>query len=142
MGSEMNQAARCTGPVSAADATWRTGVNRVALTGSAQSEVLPTTGKADTKKVASTIAQRWVRVLAMGANVQLGLGRGSAPTIALNAVSTGGPPKAPLATAGATYINGLPDQFMIDSEVTHIGFIGDAGAAGFLEWYVSDQPFV
>lgn len=134
--ADIDQAARITGPLAAVDATMRTGVWRIALTGAAQSVALPTAGKPADK--GSTLAGRFVRVLAVGANVQLAQGIGSAPVVALNALSVMGTGNA---AAGATFVNGLPEPFRIDSQATHLGWIADAGA-GFLELYVSDQPVV
>lgn len=134
---DTEQAARVTGPIAAADATARTGVMRVAFTGSAQTATLPTTGAEKGKK--STLGKRFIRIAAVGANAQWAFGVGSAPTIVLNqtaAVGTGN------AGAGATLFNGLPEQLLIPSEVTHIGFIGDNSTTGYLEFYVSDQPVV
>lgn len=134
---DANKAARVTGPIAAADATNRTGVVRIALTGSAQTATLPTTGRDPQKK--STLGARFIRIAAVGANVQFAQGLGSAPTIVQNqaaAVGTGH------ASAGATLFNGVAEQFMLDSAATHLGFIGDGGAAGYLEFYVSDQPVV
>lgn len=125
------------GPIAAADATWRTGVIRVALDGNAQSVAIPTTGKRDDR--ASTIASRYIRLVVMGANAQVAQGLGSAPSITLNEVSAGGPPLVPDVNSGATYVNGIPDEFELDPKCTHIGFRGDNGAAGYIEFFVSDK---
>lgn len=124
-----------TGPLAAADATGRTGVMRIAVTTSADSFVLPTTGAAPGKR--STLGGRWIRILAMGANVQYAFGLGSAPSITTNEASAPGTGDA---NAGATLVASVPEQVMVPSEATHMGFRGDA--AGFLEFYVSDQPIV
>jgi hypothetical protein len=123
-----------TGPIAAADTTGRTGVMRIAVSGSAQNFALPTSGAAPGKR--HTLPARWLRIAAAGVNVQWAFGVGSAPTIALNqaaAVGTGH------AAAGATLFNGIPEQVLVPSEATHVGFIGES-AAGYLELYVSDQP--
>lgn len=125
------------GPIAAADATWRTGVIRVALTGASQSEIIPTTGKREDR--GSTIASRYIRLLVMGANAQVAQGLGTAPSLTLNEVSAGGPPKVPDVNSGATYVNGVPEEFELDPRCTHIAFIGDNGAAGYFEFFVSDK---
>lgn len=135
MGSHMEQAARITGPISAADPTARRGVTRVALTGAAQNIALPTTGREPGK--ASTLGSRFIRLLAVGANVQLVESVG-AVTVVLNQVAAVGTGNT---QAGATYLNGAAESWRLDSATTHLSFISDA-AAGFLEFYVSDQPVV
>lgn len=109
---------------------------RIAVTGSAQSFALPTTGANPGAK--STLGRRFIRFVFVGVNGQLAQGLGSAPTIVLNQVSVIGTGHA---SAAPTYFNSAPDQFQLDHRATHIGFIGDA-ATGFLEYYVSDQPFI
>lgn len=129
------QAARITGPISAADATMRTGVWRIALTGSAQNVALPTSGAAVGKK--STLGARFVRLLAKGANVQFVQGTGSsAPTVTLNQVSVMGTGHV---GAGMTLLDGVPEVFLVDSDSTYFAWISDA-ATGYLEMIVSDQP--
>lgn len=138
MSSEVEiKAARVTGPIASTDATWRKGVIRVALDGNAQSVALPTTGALPNKD--ATISGRYIRLLVMGANAQVAQGLGSAPSINLNEVSAGGPPLVPDVNSGATFVNGVPDQFELDAACTHIGFRGDGGAAGYIEFYVSDK---
>lgn len=134
--SHIDQAARYTGPVSIADATGRTGVHRIAVTGASQSFALPASDSASSGKRRSAIGGRFMRIAAVGANVQWAFGYGSAPTITLNAISVSGTGNT---AAGASLFNGVPEQPIIPSEATHVGFIGDV-AAGYLEWYVSDQP--
>lgn len=134
--SYIDQAARVTGPIAAADATWRTGVIRVAVDGTQQSLALPTTGKDPNR--GSTIGGRFIRILAMGANVQFAQGRGTAPALVLTDVASGGPPVTPDVNSGATLVNGIPDGFIVDSQATHFGYRSDA--AGFLEFFVSDKP--
>lgn len=134
--NDIEQAARVVGPIVAADATNRTGVIRVANTGSAQTATLPTSGAERGKK--STLAKRFIRIAAVGANVQFGFGIGSAPTIVLNQASAVGTGHV---SAGATLFSNNPEQFLIPSDATHIGWISDA-AAGYLEFYVSDKAVV
>jgi hypothetical protein len=136
MAIDIEQAARVTGCIAAADPTLRTGGWRIALTGTAQSVALPTAGKVDGK--ASTIAGRFVRIAAFGANVQLAQGIGAAPAVLLNQISVMGTGSA---SFGMTIIDGHPEQFRIDSQTTHLGFIATTGA-GFLEMIVADQPVV
>lgn len=139
MSSELNQAARVTGPIAAADATARTGVMRIALSGSAQNFALPTTDKADGKK--HTLSARWIRMYADGDSIQWAFGVGSAPTINRDeaaAVGTGD------VNAGGTLVNGLPEHVLIPDEATHVGFISKTASppTSYLEFYVSDQPKV
>jgi len=129
-------AARITGCIAAADATMRTGGWRIALTGAAQSVALPTAGAEKGKR--STLGGRFVRAMAVGANVQLAQGVGAAPTVVLNQVSVMGTGNAGF---GMTLANGQAESFRLDSAATHLGWVSDA-AAGFLELYVSDQPAV
>lgn len=129
------QAARVTGPKAVADATARTGTQRIAITSTQTQVPLPTTGKAKGK--ASTIGGRFIRLLAVGTNVQWSEGHGAASTVVFNqaaAVGTGH------ASAGATLMDGMPEQMQICSEVTHLTFIANTSLSGFVEFYVSDQP--
>ena len=136
--SHIDQAARYTGPVAAADATGRTGVMRIAVTGAAQNFALPTSDVASNGKRRSAVGGRFIRIVAVGVNVQWAFGYGTAPTIALNEISASGTGDV---NAGASLFNSVPEHPLVPSEATHVGFIGDA-AAGYLEWYVSDQPVV
>ena len=131
------QAARITGPKAAADTTGLTGVMRYALTGANQQVTLPTNSTVKGKK--NNYGARFIRFLAMGANVQWAWGSGSAPTIVLNQASALGTGHV---SAGATLVNGVPEQLMISSEATHIAFIGDNSTTGYLEFYLSDEPIV
>lgn len=133
-GRYSEQAARVTGPIAAADATARTGVQRIAITGSNVQVTLPTTGKA--KGASTTVSKRFIRILAVGQNCQFAFGAGSAPTIVNNqaaAVGTGH------VSAGMTLVDSIPEQMIVPNEATHFAFIGTS-ATGFLEFYVSDQP--
>jgi hypothetical protein len=132
---DAEQAARITGPISAADPTHRTGVVRVALTGASQSIALPPQPAAEKRWGRSALAGRFVRLLVVGANVQLCQAK-SAVTVVLNQATTIGVGSV---AAGATFLNGVPDSFRLESDATHLCFISDAGA-GFLELYISDQP--
>lgn len=137
MGYELDKAARVTGPKGVADATARTGVQRIAITSTQTQVALPTTGRGIGKK--STLGSRWVRLLATGCNVQWSEGHGAATTVVYNqaaAVGTGH------ASAGATLIADVPEQLQLSSECTHLTFIGPSGGTGFLELYVSDQGVV
>jgi hypothetical protein len=134
--SHIDQAARHIGPVAAADATGRTGVMRIAVTGAAQSFALPAADSANSGRQRSAVGARFIRIACVGVNVQWAFGIGAAPTIALNEISVSGTGDV---NAGATMFNSVPEQPIIPSGATHVGFIGDA-AAGFLEWYVSDKP--
>jgi hypothetical protein len=113
----------------------RTGGWRIALTGTAQSVLLPTAGK-ETLKKGSTLSGRFVRLLAVGANVQFAQGRGAAPAPALNQVSVMGTGHVAF---GQTIVNGVPEPIIVDTEATHFGWISDA-AAGYLEMVVADAP--
>jgi predicted lipoprotein len=128
------QAARVTGPIAAADATARTGTQRIAITASNQQVTLPTTGKA--KGASTTISKRFIRILAVGQNCQWAWGAGSAPTIVYNQVAVVGTGHA---SAGGTLVDSVPEQMIVPNEATHFAFIGQS-ATGFLEFYVSDQP--
>jgi hypothetical protein len=134
-GQHSEKAARITGCVAAADPTMRTGGWRIALTGAAQSVALPTAGK-ETLKKGSTLSGRFVRLLAVGANVQFAQGRGSAPVPVLNQASVMGTGHVGFAM---TLANGVPEPIIIDTEATHFGWVSDA-AAGFLEMVVADAP--
>ena len=131
------QAARVTGPKAAADNTGLTGVMRYALTGANQQVTLPTNSTVKGKK--SNYGARFVRLLAMGANVQWAEGHGSAPTIVLNQTAAMGTGHV---SAGVTLVNGVPEHVQISSEATHIAFVGDNSTTGFLEIHISDQPIV
>lgn len=143
MGIQAEKAAMISGPivtanaqgVLTADPTGITGVLRYALTGVAQSAQLPLEAAHPQKR--STLGKRFIRVLAVGANVQLAQGQGSAPTVVLNQVAAFGTGHV---NAGATCVNGVEKEFEIDPRATHLGWVGDAGAAGFLEFFVSDGP--
>jgi len=141
MGALLEKAANVTGPIItpqvvggalAADTTGLTGVMRIAVTGAAQSFALPAATSDPQKK--STMGKRFLRLVPVGVNVQLAQGAGAAPTIVLNQVSVIGTGHV---GAGASFFNGVPDQWEIDQRATHVGFIGDA-ATGFLEYYISD----
>lgn len=142
MGSQVDKAASISGPIITAsptgglvaDPSGLTGVMRIAVTGAAQNFPLPAATGDPQKK--STLGRRFIRILAMGSNVQLAQGAGAAPTIVLNQVSVIGTGHV---GAGATFVNGIPEQFELDHRATHVGFIGDV-ASGFLEYYVSDGP--
>lgn len=135
--SYIDQAARVTGPISAADTSGRTGVMRLALTGSAQTFTLPTASKAHDKKHA--LAGRFITMYADGDSIQWAFGKGAAPTIVrdqVSVVSTGH------VSAGATLVNGVPRSFLIPNDCTHVGLISKTASppTSYLEWYVSDKP--
>lgn len=140
MGVQAEKAAMVSGPiitangagVLTADATNVTGVVRIALTGAAQTATLPALTDHPQKK--SALGKRFLRVLAVGANVQLAQGAGAAPTIVLNQASAFGTGHV---GAGATFLNGAEKEFEVDPKATHLGFISDV-ATGFIEFYVSD----
>lgn len=141
MGAQQEKAAMISGPLITANAsgtltadpTNLTGVVRVAVTGSAQALTLPAESAHPQKK--STLGKRFLRVLAMGCNVQLAQGCGAAPVPVLNQASAFGTGHV---AAAATFVNGVADQWEIDPRATHIGLIGDG--TGFIEFYCSDGP--
>lgn len=134
---DTEKAARVTGPKGVADVSARTGVQRHAVTSTQIQITLPTTGKE--KNVKSTIGKRWIRLLALGSNVQWSEGHGAATTVVYNQASATGTGHA---SAGATLIDSVPEQVMISSECTHLTFICPSGGTGFVEFHISDQPVV
>jgi hypothetical protein len=130
------QAARVTGPIAAADLSGLTGVMRYAVSTSDGNVALPARDAAQPGSKKSKLSGRFIRMLAMGANVQYAFGTGtSAPDINLNETSALGTGDV---NAGATLVNGIPEHVMVPSEATYLAWVGDGN--GFLEFYVSDQP--
>jgi hypothetical protein len=135
--SRIDQAARVTGPFAAADATARTGVQRIALSGASQSFVLPVVASEDGKK--HNLSGRFIRMFADGDSIQWAFGVGSAPTIVRDqaaAVGTGH------VSAGGTLVNGVPEHILVPDKATHVAFISKTASppTSFLEFYVSDRP--
>lgn len=136
MGSHVEQAARVTGPKAVADATARTGVQRIAVSGTNTQVALPTASLEPGCK--SSIGDRFIRILAYSADVQWAEGEGAAPTLVWNQVAA---PGTGHVAAGATLIAGFPEHEKLGSKTTHLAFI-TGGGAGFVEFYVSDRPVV
>jgi hypothetical protein len=132
------QAARVTGPIAAADVSGLTGVHRYAVTTSDGNVALTARDPAAPGYRKSKLGGRFIRLLAMGANVQYAFGTGAAaPDINLNETSALGTGDV---NAGATLVNGIPEHVLVPSEATFLAWVGDGN--GFLEFYVSDQPVV
>ncbi len=128
----MNSAEKLGGAVAAADATGLTGVYRYAASASNTSVALPVRG--DKRGGFSTLATRFLRVRAVGCNVQYAQGLGAAPTLVFNELSVWGTGDV---NAGATVVDGTSEDFIVDAHATHLAWIC-SNATGTVEFYLSD----
>ena len=132
MGTHTEKAACIGGPIAAADATGITGVFRYAATGTAQNIALPLA--ADNPQKKSTLGGRFLAIRPVGCSIQWAQGRGAAPTIVSNQVSTFA---APSAGAGASLADGERQEVILDALATHLGVLASAGT-GFIEIYLAE----
>lgn len=110
-------------PRAVADTTSRTGVQRYATATSNASATMPGGWKG-----------KWVTFQSDGADTQVAYGVGSAPTLVYDqaaAIGTGH------AGAGATCKDGMPRDFLIPREATHLAWISSA-TGGFFEMHLSE----
>lgn len=110
-------------PSSAADATGKTGVYRIAVTTTAGSFAIP-----------SGWMGNFVRVQPVGCNAQVAIARTpAAPTLIINQASA---PGTGSTAAGATVANGGFLDSIVPKNSTFFCYVCDG--AGFLEFYMSE----
>jgi len=137
MGVHVDKAACIGGPIIAADATGLTGVSGYAAATTTQTITLPTPANpVSTKK--STVGSRFMRVQAIGCNVQFGqVIDGSSPTLVYgqaSAANLGGH-----VSRGGTVQLGTTYEFIVDPRATKIVWIAD-NTTGQVEFHLAETP--
>lgn len=137
-GKNQDQAALKSHPVAAADATGLTGVYRVAITGAAQSIVLPA-AVAPSAAAQVGVASKFVSLRVVPSSptgttdIQYAFSK-AAQTLVRNQVST---TASPSAAAGATLSAGEVADGRIPATMAYLNIFGSA-ADGYIEYYVSE----
>lgn len=129
MSDIVNRACLVSGPIAALDTSGATGVTRYATTAASQNALIP-----------DAMRGCWIKIQAVGLQIDWAFSVGATQAIVLNQASTLGTGHA---SAGDTLQAGVTDQVLVpktkDNKPIYINFIS-SGTSGFLVFRKAEVP--